>query len=53
MEKEWFGFAFQKLFEYYQGNMKPKILSTEPRPEYVTALLIALPILIIMKRENI
>ena len=34
-------------------KIKPKVLSTEPRPDQVTALLIALPILIITKRETI
>ena len=34
-------------------KIKPKVLSTVPNPEYVTALLIALPILIITKSETI
>ena len=34
-------------------KIKPKVLSTEPSPDQVTTLLIALPILIIMKSETI
>ena len=34
-------------------KIKPKVLSTDPNPEYVTALFIAFPIFIIIKREII
>ena len=33
-------------------KIKPKVLSTDPRPDQVTALPIALPILIITKSET-
>ena len=33
-------------------KIKPKVLSTDPRPDQVIVLLIALPILIITKSET-
>ena len=34
-------------------KIKPKVLSTEPKPDQVTALPIAFPILIMIKSETI